>query len=314
MKWIRTQEESLPEFKGSVVTIGNFDGVHLGHQALILALVQSAKELGLPSIVCTFRPHPRTVLYPDIPTHRLFDYRDQAELIQGLGVDYLIEEKFTKDFSMMSREEFLDLYLQRHFKPMHLIVGYDFSFGKNRTGDHHFLAQYCAQKNIRLTIQNAIEKDSQVVSSSAIRKFLEHGDMLKAEDFLGRKYYLRGPVRVGHKRGRTIGVPTANISPEIEFVPRKGVYFTQVYWKNDIFPAITNIGYNPTFQSNESTLKVETHIFDFNREIYGEQIKVELFHFHRDEIKFSNTEALKQQIDKDMTEARQYFRDRGSKV
>ncbi len=307
MKWIRTQEESLPEFKASVLTIGNFDGLHLGHQSLILGLVTSAKNLKVPAVVCTFKPHPRAVLYPETPTHRLFDYRDQAEMIQKLGVDFLIEEKFTKDFSLMSREEFLDFYIFRHFKPVHLIVGYDFSFGKNRSGDHHFLTDYCLKKNIKLTIQPALEKNTQVISSSIIRKFLEHGDLNKTYEFLGRRYYLRGPVRVGYQRGRTIGVPTANISPEIEFVPRKGVYFTKVYWNDQTFSAITNIGFNPTFQNNESYLKVETHIFDFSQDIYGDQIKVELFHFHRDEMKFLNVESLKTQIHKDIQEAKKYF-------
>lgn len=309
MKWIRTQEQSLPQIDASVLTVGNFDGVHLGHQSLISAVVESAKNLGVPSIVCTFKPHPRAVLYPDIPIHRLFDYRDQCEMMQNLGVDFLIEEKFTKDFSLMSREEFLDFYIFRHFKPVHLIVGYDFSFGKNRTGDHHFLKQYCLEKNIKLTIQDALEMNNQVISSSVIRKFLEHGDLKKAEEFLGRRYYLRGPVRVGYQRGRTIGVPTANISPEIEFIPRKGVYFTKVYWKDQVFPSITNIGDNPTFQNTDSYLKVETHIFDFNQEIYGDQIKVELFHFQRDEIKFSGVVELKNQIQKDIQEAQKFFKE-----
>lgn len=308
MKWIRTQEESLPEFKSSVLTIGNFDGLHLGHQSLISTLVQRAHLLNVPAIVCTFRPHPRAVLYPDQPTHRLFDYRDQAEMMQNLGVDFLIEEKFTKDFSLMSSQEFLDFYIFRHFKPAHIIVGYDFSFGKNRTGDHHFLTAYCQQKNIKLTIQPALEKNSQVISSSVIRKFLEHGDLQKTIEFLGRRYYLRGPVRVGYQRGRTIGVPTANISPEIEFAPRKGVYFTQVFWRDQILNAITNIGYNPTFENAEPYLKVETHIFDFDQDIYGDQIKVELLYFHRDEMKFLNIDTLKNQIQKDFAEAKSYFK------
>jgi riboflavin kinase/FMN adenylyltransferase len=314
MKWIRTQEQSLPEFSSSVLTIGNFDGVHLGHRSLIQKLVQTSQELNIPSVVCTFRPHPRAVLYPDTPTHRLFDYRDQSEVMQKLGVDFLIEEKFTKGFSEMTSDEFVELYLVRHFKPAHLIVGYDFSFGKNRTGDHHFLNEYCSKNNIRLTTHSALELDGQVISSSLIRKLLEHGDLKKTESYLGRKYYLRGPVRVGYQRGRTIGVPTANISPEIEFVPRNGVYFTKVYWKDQIFSAITNIGYNPTFHDNESNLKVETHIFNFSQDIYGDQIKVELLHFHRDEIKFANVEALKNQIQRDFLLAQDYFKDKKNEI
>ncbi len=308
MKWIRTQDESLPVINSSVVTIGNFDGVHLGHQQLLNQVMQQSKKNSVVSVVCTFKPHPRAVLYPDQPTHRLFDYRDQAEMMTQLGVDYLIEEKFTKDFSLMSGEEFLKLYLCRHFKPCHLVVGYDFSFGKNRTGDLDFLTQFCQQNGIGLTVQQAYEKNGQVVSSSVIRKFLEHWDLQKAEEFLGRKYYLRGPVRVGYQRGRTIGVPTANISPEIEFVPRRGVYFTNVYWRDRVIPSITNIGFNPTFQQSDSYLKVETHLFDFSQEIYGEQIKVELLHFHRDEMQFSSVDNLKAQIFKDIELAKNFFK------
>lgn len=307
MKWIHTVDQSLPHLEGSVLTVGNFDGVHLGHQKLLEELVLKAKNLNLPSVVCTFKPHPRTVLRPDLPVHRLFDYNDQAECMESLGVDYLIEEKFTKDFSLMNAEEFLDLYIVRYFKPKHMVVGYDFNFGKDRSGGKDFLKAYCVKNNIGLTVVEAYEKHGQIVSSSSIRKLLEHGDLQRAEEFLGRKYYLRGPVRVGFKRGRQIGVPTANVSPDIEFVPRKGVYFSTVYWKDKTFNSITNIGYNPTFENDNSYLKVETHIFDFNQEIYGEQIKVELLQFHRDEMKFAGVDALKQQIEKDKVEARKYF-------
>lgn len=308
MKWIKTQEASLPQIDSSVVTVGNFDGVHLGHQYLLKELVKKAQSEKVAAVVCTFRPHPRTILYPEKPTHRLFDYRDQAEMMEKLGVDYLIEEKFTKDFSLMSGEEFLSSYIVRLFKPKHIVVGHDFNFGKNRQGDEHFLSEFCKRRDISLSILNPFEINAQVVSSSAIRKLLEHGDLQRAEEFLGRKYYLRGPVRVGHRRGRQLGVPTANISPAIEFVPRKGVYFTLTEHKNKLYPSISNIGYNPTFETEDSYLKVETHIFDFHEDIYGDQIKVELLHFHRDEMKFSGVEPLKKQIDKDILLAHDFFK------
>lgn len=307
MKWIRTQEESLPHLKSSCVTIGNFDGVHLGHQELIKTLVIQAKKYNVPSVVCTFKPHPRAVLYPDRPTHRLFDHRDQFEVLEQLGVDYLIEEKFTKDFSLMSAEEFLQSYVQRYFKPVHLVVGHDFNFGKDRAGDLHFIESFCKSHQIGVSLQSAFEKNGQIVSSSLIRKLLEHGNLETVEELLGRKYYLRGPVRLGYQRGRTIGVPTANISPEIEFVPRKGVYFTKVFWNEKVLPAITNIGFNPTFQNKDSYLKVETHLFDFHQDIYGEQIKVELWKFHRDEIQFPSVDQLKMQIYKDIEAGRKFF-------
>ncbi|MCM2353848.1 MAG: bifunctional riboflavin kinase/FAD synthetase [Pseudobdellovibrio sp.] len=307
MKWIRTVDQSLPHLTGSVLTVGNFDGVHLGHQKLLKELVFQGKEYNVPSVVCTFKPHPRVLLNPGTPVHRLFDYKDQAERMEALGVDFLIEEKFTKDFSLMQADEFLDLYINRYFKPKHIVVGYDFNFGKDRSGGIDFLRDYCQKNKIGLTVVSALEENGQVVSSSVIRKLLEHGNLEQAEKFLGRKYYIRGPVRVGFKRGRQLGVPTANVSPDIDFIPRKGVYFSTVYWNDKVFKSITNIGYNPTFESTNSYLKVETHIFDFNQEIYGEQIKVELQHFHRDEMKFSSVDALKHQIYNDIAESRKFF-------
>jgi riboflavin kinase / FMN adenylyltransferase len=307
MKWIRSQEQAIPHFKASVLTIGNFDGVHLGHQKLLKTVVTLARENNTESVACTFRPHPRTVLKPNEPHHRLFDYKDQVEMMTVIGMDYLVEEKFSKDFSLMSADEFLTSYVEKIFNPVHIVVGYDFSFGKSRTGNLDFLKDYCLQKGVGLTVVEACEKDGTVVSSSQIRMYLEHGELEKAASFLGRPYYLRGPVRVGYKRGRTLGVPTANISPEIEFIPRKGVYFTWAYLGEKKYASITNIGNNPTFEHSDSYLKVETHIFDFDQDIYGEHLKVELIHFLRDEIKFNSIELLKVQIFNDLNSARKFF-------
>ncbi|MGZ3692423.1 MAG: bifunctional riboflavin kinase/FAD synthetase [Pseudobdellovibrio sp.] len=307
MKWIRSQDEAVPHFKSSVLTIGNFDGLHLGHQKLIKKLLQVARENNTVSVVCTFRPHPRTVLKPNEPHHKLFDYRDQVEVLTQMGVDYLVEEKFSKDLALMSAEDFLNNYIIKVFNPTHIVVGYDFSFGKGRGGNIEFLKKACAEKGIGLDVVDAYVQDGQVISSTLLRLLLEHGQVQKVKEYLGRPYYLRGPVRVGNKRGRTIGTPTANISPEIEFIPRKGVYFTWAYLKDKKYASITNIGFNPTFENTDSYLKVETHIFDFNEDIYGEHLKIELVQFHRDEMRFSSVEALKHQISNDIVEARKFF-------
>ncbi|MFZ3231360.1 MAG: bifunctional riboflavin kinase/FAD synthetase [Pseudobdellovibrio sp.] len=307
MEWIKTQDTAIPHFESSVLTIGNFDGVHLGHQKLLAELVHRAQILATKSVVCTFKPHPRVILMPTEPVHRLFDYRDQADVMEKLKVDFLIEEKFSKDLSLMTAEAYLENYIERFYKPKHLVVGYDFIFGNQRTGNTDFLNQFCHKKKWGLTVVPAFEKDGQIVSSSQIRKLLEHGDLKKAEEYLGRPYYLRGPVRVGHKRGRILGFPTANLSPEIEFIPRKGVYFTKVTFKNKIYPAITNIGFNPTFENKDSYLKVETHLFNFDQDIYGEHLSVELCHFHRDEMKFTSIDTLKAQIFKDIELGKIFF-------
>lgn len=306
MKWIRSQDEPVPHLNSSVLTIGSFDGVHLGHQKLLKKLVQTAQENNTVSVAVTFRPHPRTVLRPNEPHHRLFDYRDQVEMMTELGVDFLIEEKFSKDFSLMTAEEFLQNYIIKNFNPKHLVVGYDFSFGHSREGNIELLKKFCEARQIGLTVVEPLILDNQIVSTTQIRLYLEHGQINEANKFLGRSYYLRGPVRVGNKRGRTIGVPTANISPEIEFIPRKGVYVTQAYLDGEIFKSVTNIGFNPTFENTDSYMKVETHIFDFDRDIYGAHLKIELLHFLRDEMKFNSVDALKAQIMQDMQAARKY--------
>lgn len=307
MEWIRSQDQALPHFKSTVLTIGNFDGLHLGHQKLMSELISQSKRLGVPSVVCTFRPHPRTILNPGEPHPRLFDYRDQAEMMESLGIDYLIEEKFSKDFSLMSAEQFLEDYIEKIFHPVHLVVGYDFNFGKSRSGNIEFLKDFCTKKKWGLTIVEAYEKEGQIISSSQIRRLLEHGDLRKAEEFLGRPYYLRGPVRLGYQRGRTLGVPTANLSPAIDFVPRKGVYFTWAYLNDRKIESITNIGYNPTFEEADAYLKVETHLFNFDEDIYGQHLKVQLCEFHRDEMKFGSFDLLKTQIHKDLELAKKYF-------
>lgn len=307
MKWIRTQEEAIPHFKSSVLTIGSYDGVHLGHQKLLQTLVQLARENNTDSVAITFKPHPRTVLRPQEPHQRLFDYKDQVEMMSALGVSFLVEEKFSKDFSMMSAEEFLEQYVAKIFKPVHIVVGHDFNFGRSRAGNIESLKEYCKEKKIGLTVVEAYKMNSEIVSSSRIRQFLIDGDVKQAAELLGRPYYLRGPVRVGYKRGRTIGVPTANISPEIEFVPRRGVYFSKTTLFGKQYCSITNIGFNPTFENSDAYIKVETHIFNFNQEIYGEHMKVELEKFHRDEKKFSAVEDLKKQISEDFSAAKKYF-------
>lgn len=309
MKWIRSQDEAVPHLKSSVLTIGSFDGVHLGHQKLLTKLVQTARENNTVSVALTFRPHPRTVLRPQEPHHRLFDHRDQAEKIESLGVDFLIEEKFSKDFSLMTAEEFLKNYILKNYNPVHLVVGYDFNFGHSREGNIEMLREFCRLHQIQLTVVEPYLLDGQIVSTSLIRLALEQGMIHKANQFLGRSYYLRGPVRVGHRRGRTIGTPTANISPEVEFIPRKGVYVTLAYLGDEVFQSVTNIGYNPTFETNDSYFKVETFIFDFDRDIYGAHLKIELMHFLRDECKFGSIDALKHQIEQDILQAQKYFQD-----
>lgn len=310
MQVFRGIQEIQKAYPASVVTIGNFDGVHLGHQQLIETVVREAHHFGVPGVVYTFHPHPVKVLHPERPTHRLFDLKDQQEQFEKKGIDLVILENFTEDFSKVSPQTFLDHYIYSRLRPKTLVVGHDFSFGMGREGNIPFLEEYCAQKEIRLIIIPPFKKDNMVVSSSLIRENLRSGDVETANELLGRTYYLRGPVEHGFKRGRTIGVPTANVHPDVEFVPRHGVYCTTVVYKGKCYPSIANIGVNPTFVNKGVQIKTEVHIFDFNEDIYGQEIEIYLHHFIRDERKFTGIEELKSQIQDDMNFARKYFDER----
>ncbi|HEX7676143.1 MAG TPA: bifunctional riboflavin kinase/FAD synthetase [Bdellovibrio sp.] len=297
-----------PVLESSVVTIGNFDGVHLGHQQLIQNVTREAQYFGVPSIVYTFHPHPMKVLHPERATERLFDLRDQQEQFETMGIDVVIIEEFTKDFAKVTPQDFLENYIVKNLHPKTLVVGHDFTFGADRAGNIPFLEKFCAEKGIRLIIIPPFQQNSLVVSSTKIREALKEGQVEKANELLGRTYYLRGHVEKGFQRGRTIGVPTANIHPDIEFVPRKGVYFTQTKIGGHYHTSITNIGINPTFhEDKKSPIKIESHIFDFDAQLYGVEVEVFLCHFHRDEKKFNGIEELKAQIQDDMTQARRYF-------
>jgi riboflavin kinase / FMN adenylyltransferase len=324
MIWVRAEQQDIADISknqiehvvenGSVITFGNFDGLHLGHRNLLQDVTLSATKLNLPAVVFTFKPHPRMVLNPELPFHRMFDHSDQFEILCQLGVTVLFEEKFTKALSEISARDFFIKYVVQMFRAKHVVVGYDFSFGRKREGNLDFLQSICHEFGVQLTIKRPYSIDGQIVSSSTIRRFLQHGEVQLAEQFLGRKYYLRGVIQKAFQRGRQIGVPTANIHPDIYFLPRQGVYFTQCRLQDRVYNSITNIGFNPTFQSRNpddiGQMKVETHIFDFNQDVYGENLTVELINFCRDEIKFSSIDHLKEQIHKDLQQARAFFANR----
>jgi riboflavin kinase/FMN adenylyltransferase len=217
-------------------------------------------------------------------------------------------EKFTKEFARLTPQEFLEKILLQNFHPKTLVVGHDFSFGADRSGNIPFLEKFCRDHGITLIIIPPYQENGAVVSSTRIRSELKNGNVEVAKELLGRDYYLRGKVEKGFQRGRTIGVPTANIHPDVEFVPRKGVYCTLTNFGGKLHPSITNIGVNPTFQTDQkSPIKIETHIFDFDAHLYDLEVEVVLRHFLRDEKKFSGIDELKKQIEQDIAMARKYF-------
>lgn len=299
----------LKELKPPVsLTIGNFDGVHIGHQELIKRVVSSAKVSNGTPMVLTFHPHPVQVLNPAKKHVRIFDLMDQKERLENLGIQVVMAQKFSRDFSEMSAPEFLEGYLLKNFHPKHLVVGHDFSFGAHRQGQQELLKVFCEKHKIHLEMIPALKIRDQVVSTSAIRAGLAEADLKFVKAALGRSYYLKGIVNRGDARGKTLGFPTANIKPEVDFYPRTGVYACRVTLAGQTHNAVTNIGLNRTFvEGDMHPIKVESHILDFNDDIYGREIKIELLEYLREEKKFSGIDELTKQIAEDIKKARGLF-------
>jgi riboflavin kinase / FMN adenylyltransferase len=304
MRVVSSEDQAQAEFVSgsSVVTIGNFDGVHLGHQALMVRVAERAKDLGANSIVYTFDPHPIAVLKPERAQARLFDIQDQAEQLQKLNIDFLYLQKFDQSFSRMSPDVFVEEIIKRKLKAKVLVVGFDFAMGADRNGDLQFLQDYCQKNGPELQIIEPKLKDGLKVSSTAIRQAVSCGDVRAASEMLGRNYYMRGIVIQGAQRGRTLGFPTANLAATVELAPKNGVYATRTFLPDGrIKKSITNIGVNPTFDRGLQ-IKIETHIFDFKEDIYGKSLKIELVERIRDEKKFNGPDELKSQIAKDVSQ------------
>jgi len=296
----------------SVVTIGNFDGVHIGHRELLRQLLQKSRSVDAPSVVLTFDPHPIQVLYPEKHHASLFDRDDQVTEFEKMGVDYLFIQPFSRELSQMSPETFLNDIIIKPLSPKALIVGHDFSFGANRSGSFELLKKYSQDWNFDLTYVPPFQREGQTVSSSLVREKVKNGEMESANQLLGREFYLKGIVIKGAQRGRTIGFPTVNIAPHVGVVPHSGVYATQILIEGKTLPSVTNIGFNPTFQDDrkiqEINVKIETHILNFKNDLYGQKISI-LFHKRlREEKKFASIDQLKSQISKDVESAREFFK------
>ncbi len=309
MKIISFNEKfSSPE--KSVVTIGTFDGLHLGHREIIEALKKKSEELGFCSVVITFYPHPRTVITKDYKIKLLTPLEEKKEIFKKLGIDYLYIVNFTEEFSKKTYKEFIDEIILKKVKAEHLIIGYDHKFGKNRKGDKNKLVEYTQESGISMTIVNAKDINNNTVSSTKIRNALLNGELEKANQMLGRYYSMIGKVVEGAKRGRTLGFPTANIEPEDEnkLIPQNGVYFVRVNFNNKYYFGVGNIGLRPTF--NHATKPItEVFIFDFDKDIYGENITVEFIARLRDEKKFNSKEELEKQIQLDVDNAKQKIKE-----
>ncbi len=305
---MRVLHELTPEtrFNNPIVTLGTYDGVHLGHQQIIRAMVEDARKKGSESVLLTFHPHPRMVLYPDSHTVRLIDTVDEKlKKLEKLGLDTVILYPFTSKFSRMTAVEFVRDILVDSIGVKEMIVGHDHHFGKNREGDFQQLVELGQLYDFTVKEIQAFDLDGVTISSTKIRKALAEGDMKTAAQFLGTPYQLSGTVIHGNKLGRTIGFPTANIEMDqaTKMLPELGVYAVKVELNGRRLDGVMNIGKRPTVQQTDK-ISVEVFIFDFSEDIYGETLTVSFYERLRGEQQFSSIDALKEQLINDEREAR----------
>ncbi|HUF00501.1 MAG TPA: bifunctional riboflavin kinase/FAD synthetase [Anaerolineales bacterium] len=301
MRHYRSLEEV--NLQNSWLTVGVFDGVHLGHQQLIKKLTAGAHANDAPAVVLTFEPHPASVLGGhDIRCLTRPDER--AGLLGKLGVDVVITERFTRELSAVTAYDFMSR-LTRGLGLKHLLVGYDFALGKGREGNATRLTEIGTELGYEVEAVPALSDESGVISSTEIRKLIEVGNVAEAARLLGYLYSLHGPVIRGDGRGRTIDVPTANIAyPGEKMIPAMGIYACWAYLNDKRYRAATNIGTNPTFTPDKQTPNVEAHLLDFRQEIYGEDVRLEFVARLRNELKFDSVEDLLEQIWKDVDETK----------
>ena len=288
------------KLENAVVTSGTFDGVHLGHQKILNRLNEVASETKGESVVITFYPHPRSVISPDNKTINLLSTLDEKiELLEKSGVNHLVIIPFTREFSELTSEEFIQKILIDTIGTKTLVIGFDHRFGKNREGGFDYLKENKARYGFEIEEIPRHDLENVGISSSKIRKALLEGEVPTAHHFLGRNYSVSGVIVKGKQLGRTIGFPTANIQVReiAKLIPADGVYAVKVYYLEEEFGGMLNIGNRPTVDGTYKT--IEVNIFDFDREIYGENLKVEFIKKIRNEQKFNGLEELKAQIAKD---------------
>lgn len=288
----------------TVITLGSFDGVHLGHQALLKETKNLAESLGAKPLVVTFDPHPRQVLHSYSSFKLLTTLEEKLALLSEYGFEEVVLIPFTKRLAEWSPEVFVEEYIVDNLKAKGVVVGFNFRFGKQRKGDVELLSYLGEKYNFTVKVVKPILVDGLSVSSSLIRSFLEKGLVEIANKLLGRPYFLTGEVIKGKGRGKILGYPTANLLiSDSKLIPFPGVYAVWVIFKGRRYKGAMNIGKNPTF--NEKKLSIEVYIFDFCLDIYGEKLKVELINYIRGEKKFPSAEELKLQISQDCQKIRQ---------
>ncbi len=295
------QEESIE------VTIGNFDGVHMGHREFLSRIHFDCKLANAKFVVVTFVPHPSQIIKAQTG-FLLNTFIERRELLAQCGVDYLLELDFTRDFSSLSPEDFFKRHIFIYSNIQKIFLGHDFSFGANKSGDYKLAKNLCENENISLILQEEFRCDNESISSSIVRAELSNGNIEKANLFLSRPYFLSGRVIKGQGRGKQIGFPTANLDYDKDLlIPQLGVYVTRTTILGMTYNSVTNIGINPTFNMG-IIINVETHLLDFSRDIYGEEVRVVFLRKLRNEKKFTSVNELIDQISLDIKSTKDYFK------
>ncbi|MCX5817408.1 MAG: bifunctional riboflavin kinase/FAD synthetase [Proteobacteria bacterium] len=295
----------VEKFPNPVLTIGNYDGIHIGHKKIIERVKEEARLINGTPMLMTFYPHPVSVVRPDKILCLITPLNVRKRLIEENGIDVLLVLPFNEEFRLLTPQEFVENILVNKLGIKGLIVGYDFKFGRGGKGDTELLKQLSGTYGFFFEVVEAITLDGEKIGSNRIRKLIMEGDVKKAERFLGRPHMIEGKVAHGDGRGKGIGFPTINLKTDYELIPKDGVYISEVEINGKMLPSVTNIGYNPTFDVKK--LSVETHILDYSGDLYGADLTLYFHERIRGEIKFDGVEALKSQIDMDIKIAKEYF-------
>jgi riboflavin kinase/FMN adenylyltransferase len=302
MKIIRHLRSGAQDATGCAVTLGNFDGVHLGHREVLRRLLRHSDQAGVSSVAITFHPHPSSIVAPARAPLHLTTLRQRLQRLAETGVQTLVLQRFSARFSEMEAERFVVDFVVRGLRAKAVVIGQNVGFGRKRAGDAQLLERLGREHGFRVEVVLPVEVGGRAVSSSAIRAAIASGDLLLAEKMLGRPYAVAGRVVHGHHRGKRLGVATANLRLSRSQLPPDGVYAVRVRLGERPLLGVANVGVNPTFGTGQRS--VETHLFDFDQEIYGQRIEVAFAECLRGEEKFPNVDALVTQIRRDMEEAR----------
>ena len=307
MKVIRHLEASRVLFRSPIATLGNFDGVHVGHQEILSRLVQQAAERASEPVVITFFPHPTAVLAPEHAPAEIASLHERLAGFQDAGVETVVLQRFTRSFAGLEANEFVERYLVRRLRVAKMIIGHSVNFGRARGGSAATLEEAGRRFGFEVEVVGPVEVDGIAVSSTEVRKSLSAGNVTLAARLLGRPYTVDGRVVVGERRGRTLGFPTANLRPRTEILVPDGVYAVRARWATEERGGVANVGRKPTFGPGRGRT-LEAHLFDFDEELYGASLRVEFVERLRGEVRFPSPQALVEQIRRDAERAKEVLK------